>query len=59
MDSRTIERLVSKPHWYMTFTRECPGCGRVDTSRERHYEAAPPKEERYFYNQSWCGCCYE
>ena len=40
--------------WYMTYTTECAICGTGETTRERRLPPAPPKEQRYDYEQYAC-----
>jgi hypothetical protein len=49
-----------KQHWYRIHIRECPVCGRGETTRERVYGQRPvDPAERYDYNGMAYDYCLE
>lgn len=42
--------------WYLTTIYECPVCCRGEEHRTRMPAPAPPKEQRYEYEQSYDYC---
>jgi hypothetical protein len=51
---------VSKltPHWYETFTYECPACGMGQTYKERRHTPKPTDYSKiHHYIPQWCGYC--